>query len=590
MEKDLVSDIRTRLSIEDVIGGYISLKASGQNYKALSPFKSEKTPSFVVTPSKDIWKDFSSGKGGDMFSFVMEFEGVDFKGALEILAEKAGLNMADYRRNSTESGRQYAQQKQQVLDVLEMATKFYQDKLAASLKAQKYLKSRGFTEETIQEFRMGYAPSSWQDLTEYFRKKKASSKAASLASLVVRRPIPEWLRQKTKSAETERWGDFFGDRLLIPLSDAFGKTIGFTGRILNTKDQGAKYINTKQSPVYNKSKHVFGYFQAKEAIRQAKYVIVVEGNLDVVACHQAGCKHTVAAGGTALTLDHLKIISRLTSDVRLAFDGDSAGIAAMERSIIVAAQAKVNLSVISLPIGSDPDDLIKANKSLWEKLIKNHQPALDWLYDKYKKQLDLKTALGKKQLTSIMLPIISSLTDEIEKDHYLSKLEAELKVSKSSLEKKLKQVSNDNIQKSIEDTSSVDSRQSSELPINPLAFSRKDRVNLLIGILLIEPKLRHLSDDKAQRLRVILKDFKKPAQTFEILQHIDTKITDANKLSSQLKIDQDNATICLNIVKKASPTGDFSDDFIINQQMFDEVYQQLDIAQTKIEKKFSQES
>ena len=586
MEKDLVSDVRARLSIEDVIGGYINLKPSGQGYKALSPFKDEKTPSLVVTPAKDIWKDFSSGKGGDMFTFVMEHEGVDFREALNILAEKAGLNPADYRPSRNANTNEHQKIKKSVLDVLEQAASFYEDQLIKSSKAQSYIKTRGFNTETVTKFRFGYAPSSWEAFAQYCQSHKISIQTATLAGLILTRPIPEWLKEKTKTEETEKLGDFFADRLLIPLSDPGGKIIGFTGRVLSSRDKGGKYINSKQTVVYNKSKHVFGYFQAKDAIRKEGYALVVEGNLDVVACHQAGWSQTVAAGGTALTLDHLKIISRLTSDVRLAFDGDSAGVSAMERSIIMAVQAKVNLSVIDLPLGSDPDDLLRSNKSLFAKLVNDHQPALDWLYNKYCHQFNIKTAQGKKQLTDLILPLISQLEDAIEAEHYLNKLADDLQISRTALNKKLDKLAGVKIEASLRLTPNQDTTDSQPI-VNPGRFNTDSKIDLLLGYLLIEPKLRDLDETKVDRLLTILQKFDRQLLMFTSLQQLKVKITDVDKLPSQLQSLRENVRISLEVIGKATPRGDFSDDFSVNKLAFEDLYRQLDIMQSKVERQTS---
>ena len=350
MKKDLVEDIKARLSVEEVVGSYLDLKRSGNSYKALSPFKTEKTPSLIVTPAKELWKDFSSGKGGDIFQFVMHYEGVDFKEALNILALKAGLNPDEYR-NQRFASKKTQDTKKRILKVLDIATDFYEEQFKKSVRARQYVKNRRFQASVVKDFRIGYSPSDWQSLCRHFAALKIKSNYADMAGLIKKRPIPQWLAKKEKTTATERWGDFFADRLMVPLSDPQGRIIGFTGRLLADKEGIAKYVNSKQTILYNKSKHVFGYFQAKDEIRQAGFALVVEGNLDVIACHQAGYKQTVATGGTALTTDHLKIISRLTKDVRLAFDGDAAGTAAMERSLLAAQKVNVNLSIISFAGG-----------------------------------------------------------------------------------------------------------------------------------------------------------------------------------------------------------------------------------------------
>ena len=488
MKKDLVGDIRARLSVEEVVGSYLELKRTGDSYKALSPFKPEKTPSLIVTPSKEIWKDFSSGKGGDLFKFVMEHEGVDFREALNILALKAGLNPDEYgsRRGQAKNRNLRAD----MVKVLTIAADFYAEQFQKSAAARRYVKDRGFGAQAVEEFRIGYAPGSWHALLDELQALKVPAKLADLAGLIKNRQ--------------GRWGDFFAGRLMVPLSDPQGQIIGFTGRLLADKEGVAKYVNSKQTILYNKSRHVFGYFQAKEAIRKEGFALVVEGNLDVVACHQAGYKQTVAAAGTALTVEHLKIIGRLTSDVRLAFDGDTAGTAAMERSLLSAQQARVNLSIISLPEGCDPDDLIKKNPGLWDKIVAGHQPAPEWLYDKYKSRLDLTAAEGKRHLTDVMLPVINCLNDEVEKDHYLKQLEA-LGISRDSLDRKMEGLADSGAGLP---AGRPPARRAAGRPDKfTLPQATVDKaliVHLLLGLLLIEPKLRTADEGRDQRLQAAL--------------------------------------------------------------------------------------
>lgn len=585
MDKDLVADIKARLSVEDVVGSYLDLKRSGSSYKALSPFKTEKTPSLIVTPAKEIWKDFSSGKGGSLFNFVMEYEGVDFKQALEILARKAGLDPADY--GQFRAGRKrYADLKKSILGTLDLATVFYQEQLRGSKPVQAYLNQRGFKPEIAKQFGLGYAPKSWQALTDHFKEEKVAAKHAEMAGLIKRRPVPAWLAHKEGTEAKERYGDFFADRLMIPLSDPQGATIGFTARLLDDKSNQAKYINSKQTIVYNKSKHVFGYFQAKEAIRQAGFALVVEGNLDVIACHQAGYRQTVAAGGTALTIDHLKVISRLTDDVRLAFDGDAAGVSAMERSLAAAGQARINLSIISLPAGLDPDDLIKQNLELWKKLVGQAQAAPDWLYHKYKSQLDLKTANGKKRLTDVMLPIINCLADEVEKDHYLKKLEAD-GISRSSLDRKLKEVSQQDIKPDSRLAASqpLEHTESAVEDLGSVAYDIESRVNLLLGLLLVEPRLRQQPADIAGRLENILKAYPKQREVYVFLQGSADKIEDPQGLPAGLQKSKQCVRMALDAVKSPVLGRSYLDDVLTAKELtFKELFSQFDNLQRKKER------
>ena len=537
MDRNLAADIKARLTVEDVVGGYLDLKKSGSSYKALSPFKAEKTPSFIVTPAKEIWKDFSSGRGGDIFTFIMEYEGVSYVEALRILAEKAGLNMADYNRGTTYNP-QATQIRQTTLEVLEKATLFYEQALKKSTTARTYLRRRGFKAATIAAFRLGYAPSSWQALHDYLLKEdKESLRYANLAGLLSKREVSAWKQAKNKKANAQ-WGDFFVDRLMIPLSDSRGATIGFTARQLKTNKKYAKYINSRQTFLYNKSKHVFGYHQARDAIRQAGFALVVEGNLDVIACYQAGYKQTVAAGGTALTLQHLRIIGRLTDDVRLAFDGDEAGTDAMERSLYAASQAGISLAVVSLPKDMDPDDLIKQNFKLWQQIVDQHQPAPDWLYDKYKAQLDLKTAAGKKKFTDIMLPIVNCLNDEVEKEHYLEKLEKE-GIKRTALEKKMKQVTQEKIlpafvQQALQDTADDPVFKPADVSGN-LSETASD-LHLLLGLLLIEPRLRqHLEPDDDLKHLLTEKIYEDVSTVYTFVKKSPLKIETTQRIPQELK-------------------------------------------------------
>ena len=428
MATNLVDDIKSRLTVEDVVGGYVNLKRSGSYFKALSPFQAEKTPSLIVTPGKQIWKDFSSGRGGDIFSFVQAVEGVEFVEALEILATKAGLDPADYRRQPADPA---AAAKRRVLRrALELAADFYQQNLLKAViagdPAAQYYKRRGLNRETCDNFRVGYALPTWQSLVNHLKKYKVPEETLLEAGLA----------KKTPSGN---WRDQFVDRLIVPLLDNQGKVIGFVGRLIDDRRKAPKYINSPQTLLYNKSQHIFGYSQAKSEIGRAGYTVVVEGNLDVLTAHQAGYQTVVATAGTALTADHFKVLSRLASEVRLAFDGDRAGLKATERAISLAAQTSASLMVIPLPAGQDPDDLIRQSPSQWRQLYESPQAALDWLYDQYREKLDLNTAAGKRRLTDAMLAVIGHLNDPVEVDHYLAKL-TEIGSSREAIDSKYKDI------------------------------------------------------------------------------------------------------------------------------------------------------
>ncbi len=423
--QDAKEEVRARLNIEDVIGEYVQLKRAGRNFKGLSPFTGEKTPSFTVSPDKQIWHDFSSGKGGDIFSFIMLVEGMDFREALEHLARRAGVDLSVYE--SSRSG-EIAQKKRRLLEANRLAVQYYQQSMLKNPTAIEYIfKHRGLSKEIVTTFQIGYAPSSGDALVQFLTKKGFTSAELHDAGLL------------------NRFGsDLFRGRMMVPLMDASGQVIGFTARIIEDDPKAPKYLNTPQTLLYDKSRHVFGLSQAKEAIRQADYSVIVEGNLDVVSSHQADIRYVVATAGTAMTEHHLKALSRLSQHVRLAFDGDKAGIAATERAITLAQQVAVELSVVSMPDSAkDPDELIKQDPSKWQTAIDQAVPAVDWLLSQYEQREDLTTAAGKRTYTSSALRLIKALSDKVEQDHYLQLMARTSGASLEALRGKLDDVSAD---------------------------------------------------------------------------------------------------------------------------------------------------
>ncbi|HEU4966251.1 MAG TPA: DNA primase [Candidatus Saccharimonadales bacterium] len=417
---DGIEEVKARLSIEDVISEYVQLKRAGRNFKGLSPFTSERTPSFVVSPEKQIWHDFSSGKGGNMFSFVMEMEGLDFKGALEHLARKAGVDLDRYRTHSRGGG----PNKERLHELLELATKFYQVQFSNNRVALAYVfKKRQFTKETALAWRLGYSPNNGTALVDFLKTRGFTADEMRQAGVTSQRRTGLW--------------DMFRGRLMVPLCDPQGRVIGFTARLLTDDKNAPKYINTPQTVLYDKSRHVFGLHHAKEGIRKSKFVVVTEGNLDVIASHQAGVKQTIAVAGTALTEQHLKALSRFTGDIRLCFDADRAGVAATERAIPLAGKIGVSLSVIDIPSGKDPDELIRHDPAVWHETITKHRYALDWLMDRYARQLDLTSAQGKREYSDILLPIVRRLSDPVEQDHYMAAIAAATDTSRQALTAKL---------------------------------------------------------------------------------------------------------------------------------------------------------
>ena len=418
-------EIRSRLNIEDVIGEYVHLKRAGRNYKGLSPFSNEKTPSFMVSPDKHIWHDFSSNKGGDVFAFVMEVEGIDFRAALELLARKAGVDLSQFDSKTSQG---LSQKKERLYQALDLAAKFYQQSMIRSQKAVEYVfRKRRLSKEVAGQFRIGYSPDGGDTLLKALQKRGFKEQDVRDAGLAVTR--------------RGRAGDMFRGRMMVPLSDGQGRIVGFTARLIDDQPNAPKYINTPQTLLYDKGRQVFGLHLAKEAIRRVGYVVIVEGNLDVVASHQAGIAQVVAAAGTALTEDHLRSLSRLTSDIRLSFDRDKAGIAATERAIGIASKLGLHLSIITTPEGyKDADELVHADPQLWLGAIEKPQDAVEWLLDDYAMRYDLSTAEGKRIATTKALELVSQLQDPVEQEHYMKFIAGRTDTSLGSLNAKLQKL------------------------------------------------------------------------------------------------------------------------------------------------------
>lgn len=487
--QDAKEEVRSRLNIEDIVGEYVQLKRAGRNFKGLSPFTDERTPSFVVSPDKQIWHDFSSGKGGDVFSFVMLMEGMDFRQSLEHLARKAGVELKQF----SGSDGMHAKRKERARQALELAAKFYQQVLVRSPDAMDYVvKKRHLTRQTIEDFKIGFAPSEGALLVKALEKRGYSKKELSDAGL------------------TNRFGgDLFRGRMVVALTDQAGGVIGFTGRVID--DNGSpKYLNTPQTILFDKSRHVFGLSQAKEAIRKQDVAVLVEGNLDVVSSHQAGVRNVVATAGTAMTEYHLKILSRLASRIRLAFDGDKAGLAATERAVVMAQKIGVDLEVISLPDqAKDPDELIQQDPKLWQRATETAKPAVEWVIEQYKYREDLQSAVGKRRFTTAALTLVRNLKDEVERNHYLQLVEKLTEVPQAVLESKMSNVITETPKKLRPVT----------IQKQPAGSAGLDTQDTLLGIALTVPETRRwlsvvsgdmLEDDQSRQLLEYLQNNHEP--------------------------------------------------------------------------------
>lgn len=413
--QDAKEEIKSRLAVEDVVGQYVELKRAGRNLKGRSPWGVDKTPSFMVSPEKGIWHDFSANKGGDIFTFVMEVEGIGFREAMEKLAAQAGVDLTKYRGGDPQVSRKKARAR----EALALATKYYQICLTRNKNVCEYVfYQRNLNRKTVEEFKIGYSPASGKALAEVLKKRGYTEEELDTAGLL----------NRFKS-------DMFRDRMMVPFVDTTGNVIGFTARIL--KKGEPKYLNTPETLLFNKSRFIFGLHQAKESIRRNGFVVIVEGNMDVISSHQAGVKEAVATSGTAMTEQHLKALANLTSDIRLAYDGDEAGIKATERAIMLAGDLGIDLTVISDYHGAkDPDELIQKDPALWQAAVKKSVPAVDWLLKKYEESVDLSSAPGKRKYSDIALKLLDYVKDEIERASYEEKVAKKLDVDVAVLREK----------------------------------------------------------------------------------------------------------------------------------------------------------
>lgn len=416
-----VEEIKSRLNLVDLVGEYVRLTKAGTNWKANCPFHREKSPSFMVSEEKQIWHCFGCGKGGDAFGFVMEIESMEFKEALKMLADKAGVELKQYRSDAPE----IQDNKKKILEILDLASRFYETQLwkgAGKTGILKYLRERGLQDKTIEEFRLGYAPQGWRNLLDFLIKRGYDTKDIMASGLLVQ-----------KEGTNDHY-DRFRDRIIFPIQDAFGKVVGFTARVAPGGDESqAKYVNTPETSVYHKGQVLYGLDKAKQEIKAQGYTLIVEGNMDVIASHQAGLRNTVAVSGTALTAEQLVILKRYSDNLKLLFDMDAAGELAIRRSAELAFQKELNVSIVRLTEGKDAAEL--ANKDV-NKLIeatKKAIPAMEYLLEGIFAKYDRHNPADKKIIAKEAIAIIKEFGNEIEKSHWIKRLAQDLEVEETML-------------------------------------------------------------------------------------------------------------------------------------------------------------
>lgn len=414
---DAVQQIKERLSIEEVVAPYVELHKAGKNFKGKSPFTNEKTPSFYVSPDRGMYYCFSSSQGGDIFTFIEKMEGVDFKEALKILADKAGVELVpEDPKKKTARDRQY--------EVLNEATSFFEQYLTKKSGASEYLKKRSVTPETIAKWRIGYAPGppdhGWREGKEYLESKGYTKEELGKAGLI-------------KGFDTGKEPyDLFRDRVMFPIFDSAGHVVAFSGRALTKDDKAPKYVNSPETELFNKSEILYGYHQAKQGIRNMDFSLCVEGQFDVVLAHQAGYVNTVAVSGTALTAHHVGLLQRLSNRVVLALDADRAGISAVKRAAELMLARGMDVKVARMPDGADPADMVSTDLAEFKKIIGHSTHVIEYLLDVLEStKKDDRTF--KLKAREEILPYVVLIPNFIDREHFENLIAERLGTTKDAV-------------------------------------------------------------------------------------------------------------------------------------------------------------
>lgn len=427
-----VDQIKSKLDIVSVVGAYIKLEKAGTNWKGKCPFHNEKTPSFFVSPDRGSYYCFGCHAKGDIFTFVQEFEGLDFVGSLKVLAEKAGVPLEEFSRENKS-------EKDRLFSVMEQATLFYQNNLVGNKKVNEYLNKRGLSAKTIGEFRLGFAPDNWRDLYQYLSSKGITPGEMISCGLI-----------KRIEGGPNSFYDTFRNRVVFPIADSSGRVVGFSGRIFDApkklvdssaqKQDTPKYLNSPETVLFNKSEILFGLDKAKKDIKIHDYSVIVEGQMDLVMMHQVGVTNTVATSGTALTQEQLTRLKRLSNRIIICYDGDTAGFNASNRSSKIALFLGMDLKVAQMPEGLDPADLAKNNPTLLAESLKNSKHTIDFYTDSLLQKGVSGRELGE-QIRKNVLPYIVELQSSIEKSHFIKSVAQKTFIKEDALWDDLRNIS-----------------------------------------------------------------------------------------------------------------------------------------------------
>jgi len=425
MAMNETEEIKDKIRVDELLGEYLKLVPAGTNvYKAICPFHNEKTPSLMVSPARNSWHCFGCGAGGDIFEFIMKIEVLSFPEALKILAERAGVTLTRQNPQTTD-------RKNRLYDLCELTAKYWHKILLDSPRAQavrEYLKNRGITEESMEKFKLGYSIDEWDNLIQFLLKRGFREEEIFRAGLSIKRE------------KGSGFYDRFRHRLMFPIIDHHGRTVGFGGRALKA-DEPAKYINSPQSEIYNKSEVLYGLYWAKDAIRKNDQCVLVEGYMDVIPSHQAGAQNAISISGTALTSEQLKLIKRYTNNLALSLDMDEAGQRAAIRSIELALEEELDIKVITLLSGKDPGECATKNPSEWLAAIAAAESVMEYFFKRAMAGRDPNLPEDKKKIAAFLIMKIVKIGNIVERDHWLKELSTRLNVSEEAVRELAKKAS-----------------------------------------------------------------------------------------------------------------------------------------------------
>ena len=418
--------IKERLNIVDVISGYIKVDKAGINFKAKCPFHNEKTPSFFISPTRQSFYCFGCGEKGDIFSFVQKFESLDFKEALKILADRAGIKLEKFRAENPAEADKENRVKERMFEIMEEATKVFEKEILENKEIIKYLEKRGLEEKTIKKWRLGFAKDEWRSLYDYLIQKGFDKKEMLLAGLI------------KKTEKEEKYYDTFRNRVMFPIFDNADRVIAFSGRAIKEDDKTPKYLNSPETKLFYKSEVLYGFNVAKNYIRKLDYAVLVEGQMDLIMSHQTGILNTVASSGTALTELHLKKIQKLSGRVIIAYDADSAGKKASWRAAELALGLGMEIKIVSLPKGEDPASIAKKDPKEWKEALKKSEHFTDFAINKAVKENEGRNLI--REILKNVLPLAHLIKSEIEKSQFIKKIAHKIGVSEEDIRSDLKKI------------------------------------------------------------------------------------------------------------------------------------------------------